>query len=425
MIVYLDTNAYMAAHYIFDRDKFAMLLKLLSEDKIKIIYTSATQGEVEKHLEEDIKSQVTKYNRLLRKDMKSFVGDSTYIFNQMNCEEVINCFRERFVNFLNHKNVEIISLNPLDAEILLQDYFNMNPPFESKKPNEFKDAIMINAIKKYQSSVQEKIHIVASDKGFRAAFQNDTNFITYQFLGDFLNHYRNIHDQYLAAVEKCVETAVDHCEFDYDLTSFFTDIDVDRSDYEQWECEAKEVKDIQYNLSFIEEIGNKIYITLGVSLDISMEISFRDEKQSYYDKEDGQYLFEKYVRAIEDHRINTEVRGICSIVKSENDELIVESIEIDFDNSVKILDLDDDTLYKIEEISTNEIVDDNIERCNQCGKIIGRTTDGANFDYEGNALCQKCAVSDAHGEICPSCGRKIPHELMNSGFCVDCFSEID
>lgn len=425
MIVYLDTNAYIAAHYIFDRDKFAMLLKLLSEDKIKIIYTSATQGEVEKHLEEDIKSQVTKYNRLLRKEMKSFAGDSTYVLNQMNCGEVISCFRERFNNFLNHKNVEIISLNPLDAEVLLQDYFNMNPPFEPTKPNEFKDAIMINAIKKYQASAREEIHIVASDNGFRAAFQNDANFITYQFLGDFLNHYRNIHDHYMASVEKCLETAIDNCEFDYDLTSFFTDIDVDRSDYGQWECEDKEVKDIQYSLSFIEEIGNKIHITLDVYLDISMEITFRDEEQSYYDKEDGQYLFEKYICAIEEHRINTEVRVICSIIKNENDELVVESIEIDFDNSVKVLDLDDDTLSEIEEVSTNEIEDDNVERCDQCGEIIGRTTNGANFDYEGNALCQKCAVTDEHGEICPSCGRKVPRDLMNSGFCIDCLIDID
>ncbi len=44
---------------------------------------------------------------------------------------------------------------------------------------------------------------------------------------------------------------------------------------------------------------------------------------------------------------------------------------------------------------------------------------------EGNPLCGDCMVTNEKGDICPTCGRKVPHELMNSGFCIDCFRNQD
>ena len=46
-------------------------------------------------------------------------------------------------------------------------------------------------------------------------------------------------------------------------------------------------------------------------------------------------------------------------------------------------------------------------------------------DYDDNPLCGDCMVTNEKGDICPTCGRKVPHELMNSGFCIDCFRNQD
>lgn len=50
--------------------------------------------------------------------------------------------------------------------------------------------------------------------------------------------------------------------------------------------------------------------------------------------------------------------------------------------------------------------------CFQCGKNIGEYQ-----DYYGNPICGDCMKSDNYGEICTSCGRKIPLEYMSSDNC--------
>ena len=61
--------------------------------------------------------------------------------------------------------------------------------------------------------------------------------------------------------------------------------------------------------------------------------------------------------------------------------------------------------------------------CSECGKVMGYTAEYT--DYDDNPLCGDCMVTNEKGDICPTCGRKVPHELMNSGFCIDCFRNQD
>ena len=63
MIVFLDTNVYMSAKYRFKEKYFSKLRSLISNGEMQVIYTSATRGEVEQHIREDIKTEVENYNR--------------------------------------------------------------------------------------------------------------------------------------------------------------------------------------------------------------------------------------------------------------------------------------------------------------------------------------------------------------------------
>ena len=46
MLVFFDTNIYIATKYVFDRQKFAILRALMEKGKVNVLYTSATKGEV-------------------------------------------------------------------------------------------------------------------------------------------------------------------------------------------------------------------------------------------------------------------------------------------------------------------------------------------------------------------------------------------
>ncbi|MFR2693964.1 MAG: PIN domain-containing protein [Enterocloster bolteae] len=89
-------------------------------------------------------------------------------------------------NYLSRVEAEAFPDEVIGIEELMEDYYHMNPPFEPKKPKEFKDAIMIKARKNYQKYIGEEIHILSDDEGFRTSFLNDKSFIVYQYHKKFL-----------------------------------------------------------------------------------------------------------------------------------------------------------------------------------------------------------------------------------------------
>lgn len=85
------------------------------------------------------------------------------------------------------------------------------------------------------------------------------------------------------------------------------------------------------------------------------------------------------------------------------------------------MDLSDESMVDFDEISTSQSEEPDLVYCSQCGKIIGTTA--SYFDYQENPLCDKCMVNDSYGTICPSCGRKYPHENIMDNFCQSCYQE--
>ena len=154
-----------------------------------------------------------------------------------------------------------------------------------------------------------------------------------------------------------------------------------------------------------------------------MFITFGLEDNSFYDREDGRYLIENFITAIEKHRALIDVRIECLFTKDETGNQVLEDIKIIPTKHFATLDIDDDTMFDYDEVSNTFEESEDVEHCSECKKIICRYTDVMYFDYQGNSLCNDCAVSNGAGEICPTCGRKFPSELMVSGFCCNCASE--
>ncbi len=79
--------------------------------------------------------------------------------------------------------------------------------------------------------------------------------------------------------------------------------------------------------------------------------------------------------------------------------------------------------FKIIQLELEEVdYIDSDDLCVQCGKNIGTVA----FGDDGEMVCDECAVQDSEGEICPSCGRKMPFERMaGNSFCIDCTNESD
>jgi len=422
MLLYLDTNAYIGANYIFGAENMGRLNKLIEAGEVTLLYTSATVGEVEQHLADDISAAVQKYNRVLRKEMPSLKYTENYLLKELNVQKAVEAVKAKAKAFFEQEHSLCISLNPLDGELLIKDYFSGVAPFEKKKPNEFKDAIMINAVKNYQKSIGEIVYIVSSDEGFRKAFGGNENFVCFEFLSGFLKHF-NMQRETLPKITECIINAIENAEFDEVIKDYLQNIDVYRGYYGQWEYEDIVIDQISEELMYVEEKSGQWCASVSVDVELTIDITYRDEENSYFDKEEGVYLIENYIHALEKHNVTVEVLMVCDIKKNEEDEY--ELIDVSVEDSIKTLDIDEDTLIDSEEIDSVLEEEPDLEYCSQCGKVLGRTANGAYFDYYGNPLCDKCMQVDNEGDICPMCGRKIPYEFMMSGFCEDCAPEAD
>lgn len=422
VLLYLDTNVYIGAKYIFDREKFNTLRNLISQDKVTVLYTKATEGEVIQHLEEDVAKGIKSYNHVIKKEIPLFKDASDYGIKEISLEEAVGCAKMKLNEFFSLDGVECISLNPLDAETLLDDYFHGVAPFENKKPYEFKDAIVINAIKNYQKSCGEIICVVSNDEGFCKAFEGDGDFLTFQYLSGFFGYYQSEQAE-LAAIEQCISNAVAADEFDNIIRQNLEDLDIERGDYAEWECIEKTIDEIECTLEYIDQEDGRIIAYIDADIRLSARIKYRDEDNSYYDKEEGRYLIENYVTALERHMLTMEFKVECFLGEDSAGERVLDDCTVIENSQFRTIDLDEDTLYGCEEISKDEREESDLEYCNQCGKLLGKSFSGIYFDYEENPLCEDCMVSDNKGAICPKCGRKVPFKFMDSGFCQDCSAE--
>ena len=348
MIVYLDTNVYIGAGYQFSTDKFARLRSLIACGDVTVIYSSATQGEVEQHIYNDIRDGVKKYNRLLRKNLSAVVSLAAFDLDQIDENQAVTGVKDSLNEFLSLNGVTKIDLNPLDAEGLMQAYFTSQAPFETKKPCEFKDAIMINAVKQYQKKVQEQIMIISNDDGFRKAFEGDSNFITVPYLGELIKICNQQEEEFDAIVE-CFVHAIEQDAFYELIYDYFWNFDIDRGYYGEWECHESQIDLIGTELDYLDNRDGKYLVTVDLVLLVIADITHRDEDTSYFDRENGSYLIENCVTWRETHRIETSVTLECVIDQVEDAYAVTDAVIVD-DRRLHILDLDEGTMESFEEI---------------------------------------------------------------------------
>lgn len=416
MIVFLDSNVYIGAHYHLDTDKFSKLRELIKSKDISVIYTSTTIGEVKAHMEQDIDKEVSAYNRLIRKELSVVNFAGLVEQPEISKEKVLQTFNEKADEFFSLDGVELLSLNPIDAETLMQDYFSGTPPFETKKPHEFKDAIMVHALKRYQAEIQDVVFIISADDGFRRSFEGLGGFICFKYISELLKYVnrQNI-------IQSLIDEAIENGDADELIHRFLANLDVERGYYAEWECEEHEISDVATEFLYMEQVDGSIYAIVNGDAEVQARITYRDEDSSYYDKEDRCYYYEKYVTALETHRISFEIALLCKI--SEEDGIKLDGFTIDDPSQLTRIDLDEDTFVDAEIEDSVEHEEPDLVYCSQCGTNIGYA---ASYSTNtGEPLCDRCMKDDEYGFVCPMCGEKYPNDLMTNGFCPQCAEQYD
>lgn len=396
LLVFLDTNEYKRCGHNFSSTPFKKVKELCANGKISLISTNVVIGEVSQHIKDDVENFAVAQRNLAQKAgaIRNILTMQPMIAKFDN-DEVEKLALSAFMDFLDETNCKVLSSNGINNDNLINDYFNKNFPFEDnkKKGDEFKDAFIVYALKKYIEENDQKLIIISNDHGFCSSFIGDSNYKYFQSSEEFFAFLNRKEE-----ISSCnLDYAISYIDSKFEeLSEKFEDAILSEGLWVQEAIDDIDVETIEIesiHVMYIDDVSDEmVTIHMQITATIDVEFDLLDEANSYWDKEEGKYLFS----ATERVRVKKEIQvsSILEVSVDANDESLITTI-IDYEYpqikdsryGVEIfIDFDDD---EIEVVSTDSDDEEYLEgaytECPDCGKKINIDNDG------GNGFCIDCA----------------------------------
>lgn len=401
LVVFLDSNEYKRCGHNFSAEPMRKLQELIDKNIIHLISTTVVNGEVAEHIGEDIENFLSAQKKLARSaGSVRNIPEYCDIIREVDSDDIKQKAQQAFARFIDSTQCEILSSNGIDNDTLLGDYFAKRPPFEerAKKAAEFKDAFISYTLKRYAEENDIKIKIVSADKGFCASFNGNDRFQVFEKSEELFSYITRI-GEISRENAKCIQSFVNQDDIRIILAEKIEDevlnvgVWVDGAE-EDCDIVTVEVKDIC--LSYTDDVEeHMVSAHFAVVVVLTVDYSCIDEDNSYWDKEEGAYLF----LATSELRISKYLQLDFCITLSvdENDEGAIESV-----NDIEELIIEEDTRYGIgiepeigdeievlrsslDETEDDEYVPGAYDTCPDCGRKINFENDG------GNGFCVHCA----------------------------------
>ena len=376
LIVTIDTNVFHAAKFNLGEASFLRTLEnYVKNGKIKVVLSDIVVRESKTHIAKQIKDAC----RIMRKARTDVLhGTTEHLIDSIGLGEILKIIKNKdeliskgekmFDDFLETINAEILGADLIDVGLILDDYFETNPPFENneKKKSEFPDAFIAQQIRK-RFGETEKVAIVSKDEGFKKACRSK-NYIFFDSLGDLYNKISKEDEAYdetmfvIKELQLCINAMVkeyikDNENIDVHWLSYDKDGMESRYDYDDF-C-LHDISNVIFSVYSVDEISDNISIvTLSCEANISADCYYKDYDNAPWDFEEKEYVFIDTIKMREEHIAQFECR-----------------IEIDRKTKmIKVLPftvvLDDDSISNRYEVETN-VEDDEEEIRNMDRKTLG------------------------------------------------------
>lgn len=431
--VFLDTNIYDMANYSFHNYAFEKIKEHAIEGNLLLVINSVIEGEVRSHIKRDVKIAAKELNKIITQRVFSGfrnIEGFSQLLEKKDVQEWVGVCDSEFSQFLIDSKAMRISLNGINVENIMADYFTQKYPFESKKPEEFKDAIAVYALLsdihgsliemgKNSKIAEFKYCVISNDKGFRQAvksglsdveledvriFENLNNFIEYTFQMDRQAKFLKVYllSKYgRAEMEETVRQAIQNADINIDLGERgYVD-----------EQEIVDIDDIEfkpYILDIYEEGGEASIakIALDATCIVKAWYKYTDENNSFWDKEDSAYWWKTEMQVEGNYLVQSEIVFSIEVKDclvpdewSEDKEFEYDKYSVIFNDYIDMptsFDLDEDNLIGEEVIGKTEPFEEKYNgegevvkntaysTCPDCGAPIGIQNDG------GNGFCINC-----------------------------------
>lgn len=280
-IIFLDTNVFgRKEKYDFEhsyRNNIISMLKRYSN--IEVCLPSIVVEELKKHIKESIDND---QNNIKSIYVKRKLPHNFY-------EDALKENLQKLEDFIQRNNIKILNCERyLEISDVNRWYFNKEKPFETSKPKEFPDAMIISAIVNFlKENKYENVYIVSEDKGFNESIKSKIDCIVVNKLETILKEF------------------FDFSTFEYRLVEdFIKNNDILKSK-ELLEFESANVNDIinvdieSYRLNSCEIIydqkdNDSLVVKINYNLHLAGEIFVFDPYESIYDEDDEEYIYPIY-----------------------------------------------------------------------------------------------------------------------------------
>ena len=166
--IVMDASFVIRANYEFGRSELAKLAQVASHD-CTIIMTDVVYREIIKNYADRIFKEINAASKpldaLLKYSIDELSGAKRLLegYTKEKCSEIAKCHLD---NYIAEHNIDVISTSDyLDISVVIDNYFNANPPFSvsEKKKNEFPDAFSLYSIDAYVKKNGCKAFVVSTD----------------------------------------------------------------------------------------------------------------------------------------------------------------------------------------------------------------------------------------------------------------------
>lgn len=328
LAVTIDTNILDAAKYDLGDGSTLQLLKNYVDDGIiKVVLSNIVVRESKKHLAK----QVNKACGIARKLRAEVLQESTeYLINYVGLSRLLEISKDKdaliqkseelFDNFLTDINAEILGIDLINLESIIDDYFEINPPFEDgeKKRKEFPDAFIANQIRK-RFGEAEDVAIVSNDNGFKKACKEAPNHFFFGSLGALFDAINKEKEEAYAEtinVIKELQFRIAHTLIEYiksneniEVRGLSYDKDGVETGFDYDESYLHYVSNIAFRVDSVDEMTDKYSkVTLLCKADISADCYFEDYANAPWDSETKEYVFVETIKMREEHTSRFECR---------------------------------------------------------------------------------------------------------------------
>lgn len=320
LAVTIDTNVFDAAKYDFSENSTLHLLEnYVKSGKVKVVLSNIVIREAKTH----IAKQAKKVYGIARKLRAEVLKESTeYLINCIGLNRLLELAGDKkaladkscelFDRFINDIDAEILGTDLIDLDSIIDDYFEIRPPFEAgeKKRKEFPDAFIAYQIRK-RFGENEIVAIISNDDGFKKACQQTTNHMFFNSLGelyDTINKEETAYKKTISIINELQchinSKVLEHIRFNENIDVRGLSCDkhgiVSGFDYDEFYLHS--ISDVSFKIHSVDKASDKTSIvTLLFKGNISVDCYYEDYDNAPWDSETKDYIFVDTIKIREEH----------------------------------------------------------------------------------------------------------------------------